>query len=370
MIDQNRLLKLFEDLVRTDSPSLKERKMCDMIKSKLRALDIEFDEDDTAGKIGGDSGNLYAFIDGTLDLPPILLSAHMDTVEPSCGKKAVFHPDGTITSDGTTVLGADDLAGVSIILEALSVLKEHEIPHRPIEVLFDVSEETYCTGIQKFDFTRIKSKDAYVFDLSGPVGGAAYQAPTIVSFRADFTGRAAHAAFSPENGIHAIKAAADAISTIECGRVGDTTVNVGTISGGSADNIVPEKCTVTGEVRSFSDESAKKRLVEIESKIRRAAENAKAEVQFYTQSLCTAYCVERTESSARRFEDACVHAGLECRFVSTYGGSVNNHFYEHGIRGLVVAPGMNNCHSQGEYTSVSELAKAAELTLALILSKV
>lgn len=78
------------------------------------------------------------------------------------GKKAVLHEDGTITSDGSTVLGADDLSGVCAILEALTSLKEDGTPHRPLELLFDVAEETYCAGIRQFDFSRLKSKEAYV----------------------------------------------------------------------------------------------------------------------------------------------------------------------------------------------------------------
>lgn len=369
MINQNRLLKLFAELAETDNPSLRERAICNKIKEKLNRLGIDSYEDNSGAKIGGECGNLYAYIDGTQDLPPLLLSAHMDSVEPAIGKKAVFHSDGTITSDGSTVLGADDLSGVAVILEALTVLQEKNIPHRPLEVLFDVSEETYCTGIQQFDFTRIRSKEAYVFDLSGPVGRASYQAPSIMAFRADFHGRASHAAFAPEDGIHAVKAAADAISSISCGHVGDTTVNIGTISGGIADNIVPETCTVTGEVRSFDDNSAKKQLIKIEEVMKKAATNAGAEVTFHTETFCVAYRVDQTEPVARRFLSACADTGLKSNFVSTYGGSDNNHFFHQGIRGLVVASGMNNCHSRQEYTSVSELENAARLTLALILSK-
>lgn len=369
MINQTRLLNLFSDLVAIDNPSLKEREMCDKIKEILNSLGIESHEDDTAAKIGGDTGNLYAYIDGTLELPPILLSAHMDAVDPACGKKAVFHSDGTITSDGTTVLGADDLSGVATILEVLTVLKENGIPHRPIEVLFDVSEETYCTGIKQFDSSRLRSKEAYVFDLSGPVGNAANQAPSIVSFRADFHGRAAHAAFSPENGIHAIKAASAAISSIDCGRVEDVTINIGTVHGGSADNIVPEYCSITGEIRGFNDSSVKRHLSKVEEIIRKAAEQADAEVSFSTETLSVAYYVEPTDPVALRFQKACLSLGLPGSLVNTYGGSDNNIFYHQGIRGLVVASGMNNCHSCKEYTSVSELANAAELILALVLSK-
>jgi len=149
--------------------------MCDYLKKALTELSIPFEEDDTASKINGNCGNLYAYVEGEKALPPILLSAHMDSVEPAKKKSCIFHPDGTITSDGTTVLGADDLAGICAILEAITSIKEDGIAHRPVEIVIDVSEETYCEGIQQFDFSRLKSKEAYVFDLTGPIGGAAYQ---------------------------------------------------------------------------------------------------------------------------------------------------------------------------------------------------
>jgi tripeptide aminopeptidase len=369
MINKARLVKHFAKLVAIDSPSFRERAMCDEIIAYLQAIGIRASEDDSAAKTGGTAGNLYACAEGTLNLPSLLFSAHMDTVEPSRGKKAVFKPDGRITSDGTTVLGADDLSGVAVILEALTTLKESGKAHRPVEVLFDTAEEAYCVGIQQFDFSRIRSKEAYVFDLSGPVGGAAYQAPSIISFQADFCGRAAHAAFSPEEGIHAIKAAVAATARIDCGRIGNATVNLGTISGGSADNVVPEHCTVTGEVRSFCDGDARAQLSEIESKFKKAEEEFGAIVNFRTKTLCLAYHVDPAGPVALRFKKACAESGLQPELCQTYGGSDNNHFATHGITGLVLASGMSNCHSCGEYTSADELEHAAKLALALILSK-
>lgn len=366
MINRNRLLALFAELTAIDSPSRGERQMADRLKQKLAALGAAAHEDDAAQKIGGSAGNLYAYIDGTLPQPPLLLSAHMDTVEPSCGKKAVFHADGRITSDGSTVLGADDVSGVCVILEALTALQESGAAHRPLEVLFDVAEETYCTGIQAFDFSRLRAKEGYVFDLSGPVGCAANRAPAIVSFRAKFCGRSAHAAFSPEKGIHAVKAAAAAIAAIPCGHVDDTTVNVGTIQGGIADNVVPDQCVVTGEVRSFSNESEQARLEQIARTMQSAAEAFGAAVEFSTTPLCRAYCVPPEDPVCAHFRTACAQTGLSGQLVDTYGGSDNNHFFFHGVRALVVASGMNNCHSCAEYTTADELVRAAELTLALI----
>lgn len=369
MIDQTRLLTLFQRLVSIDSPSGGERGMCDTLREILKALGLDPQEDDTAEKIGGTAGNLYTYIEGTLDLPPILLSAHMDTVAPAMGKKAICHPDGTVTSDGTTVLGADDVSGLAAILEALFVLKADRLPHRPLELLFDVSEETYCTGIQKVDFSKIRSKEAYVLDLDGPVGCAAYQAPSIISFQCVFYGRSAHAAFAPESGIHAIKAAAQAIDRIPCGHVGKTTVNVGTVTGGIATNIVPDQCMITGEVRSFSHEDACKQMNAIEEICLKTAEEFGATAVFQNQTLCSAYCVDTKSPVVQRFQKACATLSLPGTLQQTYGGSVNNHFVPHGIDGIVVAPGMNCCHSCQEYTSLSELQKAANLVLTLMLSK-
>ena len=368
MINKDRLLSLFTEFVSIDNSSLEEKALCEKLKEKLSQLGISFYEDDTAAKINGTAGNIYAYIKGEKRLAPILLSAHTDSVEPAKSKKAVVHPDGTITSDGKTVLGADDISGICAIIEALTSIKESGAAHRPIELLFDPAEEVYCKGIQQFDFSTLKSKEAYIFDLSGEVGTAAYQAPSIVSFTAALHGCAAHAAFSPEKGVHAIKAAAEAISNIKCGKVEDTTVNVGTIKGGSADNVVAESCIVTGEVRSFEDASARKQLEKIKAVFESTAKKFGAKVDFSTETLCLAYKVEPTEKVSQRFKEVCGRLGLSGELTVTYGGSDNNHFFHHGIKGIVVASGMNNCHSCKEYTSLSELEKAARIAEALILS--
>lgn len=154
MIDSKRILQNFKELVSLDSPSLDERLVCEYIKKYLKNLGIDAVEDNAGEKIGGTTGNLYAYLDGTIDGESVLFAAHMDTVEPSKGKTAVVHSDGTITSDGTTVLGSDDLAGVVAILEALTCIVENNIPHPPIEIIFSVCEEKYCWGMNAFDFGK------------------------------------------------------------------------------------------------------------------------------------------------------------------------------------------------------------------------
>lgn len=189
MIDEKRIADFFAELVSIDSPSLEEREMADTLKIKFAEIGVTLTEDHTQEQTGSNAGNLFARIPGSLAGAPVLFAAHMDTVEPAKGKKAVSHEDGTVTSDGTTVLGADDLAGVTAIYEAVRHLIETKIPHRPIEILISTGEELYCKGANAFDYSQVQAKEAYVLDLSGAIGAAAYAAPTLVSFAAKIQGK-------------------------------------------------------------------------------------------------------------------------------------------------------------------------------------
>ena len=160
MIDEKRIADFFAELVSIDSPSLEEREMADTLKIKFAEIGVTLTEDHTQEQTGSNAGNLFARIPGSLAGAPVLFAAHMDTVEPAKGKKAVSHEDGTVTSDGTTVLGADDLAGVTVIYEAVRHLIETKTPHRPIEILISTGEELYCKGANAFDYSQVQAKEA------------------------------------------------------------------------------------------------------------------------------------------------------------------------------------------------------------------
>jgi tripeptide aminopeptidase len=144
---------------------------------------------------------------------------------------------------------------------------------------------------------------------------------------------------------------------------------VGTITGGSADNVVPAHCTVTGEVRSFDDGSARRQLEIIKAEFLRAGEKFGAKVDFTTETLCLAYKTDTDDLVVRRFQSVCRELGLKGELTVTYGGSDNNHYANRGFHGLVAASGMNNCHSCKESTTVNELVNSARLAEGLILSK-
>ena len=365
-----RLLDTFFEMVSIDSPSLGERKLCDYLAESLARLGFELYEDNAGELLGGTSGNLYGYLDGDATLEPLLFSAHMDTVEPSRGKKAVLHDGGRITSGGDTVLGADDLAGVAAILEALRGVREKSLTHRPIEVLFTVAEEIYCKGAGVFDYSRLKSREAYVLDLAGTVGTASNKAPTILSFAVTVIGKASHAGFAPEDGIHAIAAAAEAVSRIQIGQLdGVTTCNIGLIEGGTALNIIPDRCVVKGEIRSYSHGKALKQMEQVKQEFMDAAKPFGATVEVEADCHIEAYETDAGHSVVKRYEAACASLGLTLTLTPTFGGSDNNHFAKHGISGLVVATAMNNCHSCAECTTVKELERITGLVTALITGK-
>ena len=367
MINKERMTEEFCRLVSIDSPSYGEREITDVLKEKLRDLGFEVREDRAAEVLGGKAGNIYAWLDGEKDAEPILFCSHTDTVEPSRGKKAIVHEDGTISSAGDTVLGGDDLCGVVEILEGIRHLEEERIPHRPVEVLFTAAEEVFAKGAKAYDYDGmgLRSKEAYILDLSGPAGKAAISAPTLIGWEARIKGKAAHAGFAPEKGINAIMAAARAIKSLSPGTIGDdTTMNIGTVRGGEANNIVPENCVVTGEVRSLDHEKA----LSIIEEIRKTFEDnaGRVRVEFVTENHLHAYSIPEDHPVVKRFKRACRKLGLEGRTMSTTGGSDNNVFVQHGITGIVLTSGMHNVHSTEEYTRVDELAKGAELVAELL----
>ena len=320
------IIEDFKQLVSFDPISFHERNTADWLIERLQKMGFSVEEDDAGSHYGGDTGNLYAVLDGTLPGDPVIFCAHMDVVEPGSGKKSIVEEDGTIHSAGDTVLGADDISGILEILYGVQLVLDSGKPHKKIEILFTIGEELYVKGSDVFDYSKVTAKQAYVLDLSGAVGTAARRAPSIISVKAEIKGKAAHAGFEPENGIHAIFAAANAVSRLCMGHVDEeTTFNIGTIQGGTATNIVPDCCVLT------------------------------------------AYETPLESKSVTDFQKACEILGFSGELTGTFGGSDNNSFAKNGIEGLVLSNGMYNAHSTREYTTVDDLYKGAELIGQLIL---
>lgn len=360
MINKTRLTEEFIRLTAFDSESGEEAAMRSYLEEALGEIGIDSETDE--------AGNLFSRLPGTLAGDTLLFSAHMDTVCPGKGKKAVIHPDGKISSDGTTILGADDACGIASILEALRVIRENDLPHPEIELLFTVGEEKYGAGSSRVDYSRLGAKTAYVLDLSGKVGTAAIAAPTLLSLDITVKGRAAHAGIAPEEGVNALSIAAGALAQLKTGRTSpDTTVNFGTIEGGDGKNVVPAQIHITGEVRSMRHETALNAAADIEKTFQREAEKLGGSAEVSFKEEIRAYRISEDEPVIRRLRAAMTSLGMgEPRLIETFGGSDNNLFVKNGIRGVALAAAMELIHSTEEYTEISELAKSAELTLKLM----
>ena len=229
MIRRERLTDTFCDLVRIDSPSGEEEAVAQELTRRLEALGLQVSRDLHGNLLASDEGD-----------DPLLLSAHMDTVEPGRGVAPMVEGD-RIRSDGTTILGGDCKAGVAAVLEALESVHEDGTPRVPVQLVFTRGEEIGLVGARNLDFSMVRAKEAVVFDGNGPVRKVTTSSPSYIRLDVHVTGRAAHAGVEPEKGISAIKIAAEIIAGLPQGRLDpETTINIGTISGGSVRNTCPK----------------------------------------------------------------------------------------------------------------------------------
>ncbi|MGQ9556626.1 MAG: M20/M25/M40 family metallo-hydrolase [Desulfurispora sp.] len=356
MVNTRRLLQQFLSLVRIDSVSGQEKMLADYLREEMARLGFSVVEDDAGKKIGYSCGNLICRLPGhRCEREPLLLSAHMDTVEPGRGVEPVVE-DGLVRSQGETILGADDKAGIAIILEAVQVLQEQNLPRPPLEVVFTVGEEQGLLGARHLNFSLLQARQGYVLDCDGSPGTLIVRAPAQDRLSATITGRAAHAGINPEDGVNAIYVAARAISRMKLGRLDqETTANIGTIAGGQATNIVPETVTLQGEVRSLTDavrEQVTKQMVYIlQSTAQEMGARADVQVEtlYYSFHLTPAQPVVQLAGRAART------LGLEVVHRSSGGGSDANVFNRHGLAVANLGIAMQKVHTTRECIAVRDL---------------
>ncbi len=364
-VNEDRLIDLFIDLIKIDGVSKHERNVADFILEYLEKLGVSAEEDNAGLHIQGSSGNIIAHMLGDGQGIPIILAAHMDTVSSTLRLKPVIK-NGKIQSDGETILGADDRAGIAAILEAINIIIENKIPHGPIELIFTVGEEQGLLGARNLDITKIQGKHVFVFDSSDVLGNIVNKTPICKGFTIKVKGRPAHAGVEPEKGINAIKAAALGLSKLDLGRIDeDTTANVGIIRGGEGINIVPEEVTLEGEVRSFDRLRMKDTLNRIF-----AAFNGleKVEVSNSSELLFDLISVDEEDITARIIKETMEKCGYTPRFVRVGGGSDANAFGEKGLKALNIGIGCLNCHTKVEEIALKDLCSAANLGKELIIT--
>ena len=371
MINSQRLSHYFTRFVQIDSVSREEAELASLLKTMLEERGAVVTMDGTGDVIGGNCGNLVAKFKGTADAEPLLLSGHMDTVEPGRGVKVVFE-DGVFRSDGTTILGSDDKSALAIIFEILDVLQEDALPHPPIEVVFTVAEEVGLLGAKNLDLSMLGAKIGYILD-STDRDGLVTRAPAANQFTVNVHGKDAHAGAFPEDGINAISVASRAIAGLELGRIDwETTCNIGIIHGGKATNIVPDRVTVHGEARSHDELKLENLTKTIVDAFYDAADHFREEGAALPRvevAVEQEFPATHVPENHRVVQLACKAAeNLEKNLtLKTIGGGADaNIFFGKGVVTGVLCTGMTDVHTVRESIRLEDMVETARLLLEII----
>jgi len=370
MVNQDRLAQTFTSLVQIDSVSKNEAAVCAKIREILSELGAKITTDNAGELIGGQVGNLIAHFAGNVNTPPLLLNAHTDTVEPGNNIKPVFR-DGVFTSQGDTILGADDKSAVAVLIEVMRVLKEKKLPHSPIELVLTVCEETGLQGAKNLDYSLISAKYGYALDATD-TEGIVTRAPAANKFQIRVHGKDAHAGAAPEKGINAIVLASKAIAGLEIGRIDpETTCNIGIIEGGIATNIVPALVTVKGEVRSHDPRKLKAVTDRILSAFRTVVENHEQldglpRLEIDLEDDFSNTNIPANHPVVKMAQTAAANLGRKMIPKITGGGADANIFFSKGIIVGVLGTGMRDMHTTRENIRLDDMVYTAELVLEII----
>ncbi len=366
-MNAQRLKRTFLELLRLNSPSRKEKPVAAYVKAALRDVADECFEDRAGKAIGGNANNLVFRLRGSHRTAPALaLVAHMDTVEPTRGIR-IGRRGSMVYSAGPTILGADNKAGIAVMIETARSLVRRRRRFGMLELVFSVAEEVGLLGVENLDYGLIESRLGLVLDSSTPVGSIVTSAPSSEAVEVHIRGRKAHAGIEPEKGVNAITVAAKAIARLKQGRLDEeTTANIGVIKGGTATNIVPDEVLVRGEARSFSEQKLARWITHMKRCFLKASEAFGAEAQIETRRAFTMFDVPKSHRLVRAAARGARALGRRARMLRSGGGSDANVFNGHGITSVVLGLGYTNPHTKQESIDLVELEAAARWVLDII----
>lgn len=365
-MNEKRLLEEFLELVQIDSETKHEAAICKVLKEKFTALGLDVIEDDSAERTGHGAGNLICTLHGTKEADTIYFTSHMDTVVPGNGVKPVVE-NGYVKTDGTTILGADDKAGLAAMLEAVKVLKEKNIPHGTIQFIITAGEESGLVGAKALDRSLITAKYGYALDSDGKVGDIVVAAPTQAKIKASIFGKTAHAGVEPEKGVSAITIASKAIAKMPLGRIDEeTTANIGRFEGGTQTNIVCDQVEILAEARSLVPEKMKQQTEKMKAAFETAAAEMGGRAEVEIAVMYPGFKYKDGDLVVEIAKKAAEKIGRPHKLLTSGGGSDANVIAGHGIPTVNLAVGYEGIHTKNEKMPVEELVKTAEMVIAII----
>ena len=358
-INRERLLATFVELLHINAPSRREGPIARHVAAMLTALGASVRYDNAGEAIGGEVGNLIARLEGGLDAPALLLCAHLDTIEPTAAL-ALRREHGAFASDGTTILGADDRAGVAAILEVARALTERGAPHPPLELVFTVAEEVGVMGSMALDAAGLTAVMGFVPDTTGPVGTIITRAPAQKHLAVTIHGKAAHAGVSPEQGISAITVAARAIAGMRQGSIDEeTTANIGVIHGGKATNIIADTVRLEGEARSRDPKKLAAQAAHMVACFEETAAEAGARAEITVSDVYPSFNLADDAPVVRAARGAAEALGVQPLTAATGGGSDANFLNARGIPTVILSTGYRQPHCPDEQQDEEELVRLA-----------
>ncbi|QIK69426.1 M20/M25/M40 family metallo-hydrolase [Erysipelothrix sp. HDW6C] len=373
MINKDRAIAKFMELVQIDSVSLNERGVADNLTAYFEALGYEVFEDQKsrAAAPQANAGNIIVKIPGVGTKAQddiIILEAHMDTVEPGNGVKPSITEDGLyVVSDGTTILGADDKAGIAQILEVEAVLRENNLDHPPLELVFAISEEIGLLGAFNLDTGIVKGKMGFVLDGGGGPGTAIIGGPDYYDIVGKIIGKASHAGVAPDQGISSIQVMADAISNMKLLKVDeDTTTNIGRVICDYPTNVVPEVTRFEMEIRSLVPEKAQKQLKHVQDTLQASADKFGARLEFEVSQSLHAYHHDDSTPVIQRYKAMCERHGLEYEGIVMRGGTDVSGLTFNGIDAICLAAGGEYAHELRERLIIDEFLANIQQVLWLV----
>ena len=340
---------LFITLVKIPSPSGGEQAMREFISDFLNKLKVKSSTDS--------AGNLLADLGGTGKR--ILMVAHMDTVQKPGEIVTPKFKNGTYFGDGSTILGADNKAGVAILLTLAKELSQMRV--RPkIYFAFTTNEEVGRMGSSQLNLKKIEPDFIINVDGNKSPGVVDVQGLGQTVFELEIKGKSAHAALEPGKGIHAIKMAARIVTSLKMGKFADgSTLNIGQINGGTSTNVVPDKVSLKGEARAFSDI----RLEEILLKVSRIS---KTMVKTFPDYGVPVWDKSKDSSLVNVCKAAAKKAGVKFRIEAMLASSDANYLARYGVPTINVNRGGANPHSYSESITLDEMEKTKEFLAKII----
>ncbi len=349
------MLDRFVRLCEISSPTGAEREVADAVLDELRGRGVDVAEDAAATPARAGAGNLIARVSGRSERW-ISFFAHLDTV-PHDRPIEVARENGTFRSRGETILGADNKAAVTVLME---LAERHVAEPAPVglELVFTVAEEDGLRGAKELDVDALRAPFGFVLDHATPIGEVIVAAPTHKRLIAEFTGQEAHAGINPEDGHSAIAAAAAAVAGMKLGRLDEeTTANVGMIEGGTASNVVPGHCSILGEARSVDGERAAATIGEMVDACTWAAGEQGCDVDAQVIEMFRGYRLDPKADAVRIASEALRTRGYEPKLVATGGGSDANALVASGYEAVLLANGTEANHTPEELVTEAAIVE-------------